>query len=91
MLKNIAKYSRLYNDKVHIMNKGEWTNEEKLKILQINREERQKGKDFMKRIKQRWEIEFSQKKRTTQNLADNARRFKKESLEPGPIYKPKRT
>ena len=91
MLKNIAQYSRLYNDKVHIMNKGEWTNEEKLKILQINREERQKGKDFMKRIKQRWEIEFSQKKRTTQNLADNARRFKKESLEPGPIYKPKRT
>ena len=35
------------------MNKGEWTNEENLKIVQINREEEQKGKNFMKRIKQR--------------------------------------
>ena len=49
--KNIA--SCLHNDKVRIMNKEELTNEEKSKILQINREERQKGKDFMKRIKQR--------------------------------------
>ena len=29
--------SQLHNDNVHIMNKGEWTNEEKLKIVQINR------------------------------------------------------
>ena len=46
---NIA--SQLHNNDVHIMNKGEWTNEEKLKIVQINREERQRGKNFMKRIK----------------------------------------
>ena len=65
------------------MNKGEWTNEEKLKIVQINREERQKGKNFMKRIKRRWDIEFPLKKRTTQNLVDNARRFEKEILRPG--------
>ena len=31
---------------------------EKLKLVQINREERQKGKNFMKRIKQRWDIGF---------------------------------
>ena len=78
---NIASQS--HNNNVHIMNKGEWTNEEKLKIVQIYSEERQKGKNFMKRIKQRRVIEFPQKKRTVQNLVDNARRFEKESLEPG--------
>ena len=35
------------------MNKGEWTNKENLKIVQINREERQRDKNFMRRIKQR--------------------------------------
>ena len=68
------------------MNKGEWTNEEKLKIVQINRDERPKGKNFMKWIKQRWDIEFPQKKkkkRTAHSLVDNTRRFEKESLGPG--------
>ena len=74
--------SQLHNDSVHIMNKGEWTNEEKLKIVQINREERQKGKDFMKKIKQRWEIEFPQKK-SRQDLVDNKRGFGNKSLGPG--------
>ena len=78
---NIA--SHLHNKNVHIMNKEEWRKEEKLKIVQINREERQKGKNFMKRIKRRWDIEFPLKKRTTQNLVDNARRFEKEILRPG--------
>ena len=77
---NIA--SQLHNKNVHIMNKEEWTNEEKLKIVQINRDERQKGKKFIKRTKQGWDIEFPQK-RTTQNLVDNARRFEKEILRPG--------
>ena len=78
---NIA--SQLHNNNVYIMNKGEWTNKEKLKIVQINREKRQKGKNVMKKIKQRWDIEFPQKKRTTQNLVDNARRFEKGILRPG--------
>ena len=45
--------SQLHNNYVYIMKKGEWTNEEKLKIVQINSEERHKGKNFMKRIIQR--------------------------------------
>ena len=53
---NIA--SQLRNNDVHIINKQEWMNKEKLKIVQINREERQKGKNFIKRITQRWDIEF---------------------------------
>ena len=52
--------SQLHKNNVHIMNKGEWTDKEKLKIVKINREERQKGKNFMKRIKQRWTIELPQ-------------------------------
>ena len=51
--------------------------------MQINREKRQKGKNFMKRIKQRWGIEFLQKKITMQNLVDKARRFVKKILRPG--------
>lgn len=34
--------SKLHNNNVRITNKGEWTNKEKLKLLQIYREERQK-------------------------------------------------
>ena len=75
---NIA--SQLRNNNVNIMNKGEWTNKEKLKIVKINREERQKCKNVVKRIKRRWDTEFPQKKRTAQNFVGNARRFEKESL-----------
>ena len=45
--------SQLHNKNFHTLNKGEWTKKEKLKLVQINKEERQKGKMFMKRIKQR--------------------------------------
>ena len=47
------------------------------KLVQINREERGKGKNFTRRIKQRCYIEFSQKKRTTQKLVDNSKQFEK--------------
>ena len=32
----------------------------------------------MKRIKTRWDLEFSESRRTAQNLVDNAKRFRKE-------------
>ena len=53
--------SQLHNNNVHIMKKGEWAYEEKMKMVQINREERQKGKNFMKRMKQQWDIDYPQK------------------------------
>ena len=43
----------------------------------------QKGKNFMKRIKQRWGIEFLQMKIAGHNLVDIARWFEKGSLGPG--------
>ena len=53
--KLILKYtaSQLHKNDVYIMNKGEWTNEEILKLIQTNREEKSKGKNYMKGIKQR--------------------------------------
>ena len=37
-----------------------------------------KGKNFMRRIKERWHREYPEKRRTAQNLIDNAKRFAKE-------------
>ena len=62
----------------HTMNNREWTGEEKRRLVCINLEERQKVKSFMKRIKDRWDGEFPEKRRTAQNLVDNASRFEKE-------------
>ena len=57
---------RIKHNRVHTMNNREWTNEEKQKLVQIDREERQKCKNFMERIKDRWDHEFPEKKRTAQ-------------------------
>ena len=37
-----------------------------------------KGKNFMKRIKERLHREYPEKRRTVQNLIDNAKRFAKD-------------
>ena len=60
----ILKYTagQLHNNHVYIMNKGEWTNEEILKLIQTNREEKRKGKNYMKRIKQRCTWNLREKK-----------------------------
>ena len=63
---------------VHRKTIGGWTENEKIRIVQIDMEERQKGYGFMKRIKDRWDIEFPLRRQiTAQNFCDNARRFRK--------------
>ena len=47
-------------------------------IVDIDTHERRKVKNFMKRRKARWDVEYPESKRTAQNLIDNAKRFKKE-------------
>ena len=37
---------------------NEWTNEMKLELLKIDREERSKGRRFMKRMKERWDEKY---------------------------------
>ena len=73
---NIADRER--NNRLHTMNCRDWTDEEKKRVVEIDREERMKGKNFMRRIAQRWRQEYEKKQRTAQNLIDSAKRFAKE-------------
>ena len=66
------------NNRLHTMNCRDWTDEEKKRVVEIDREERMKGKNFMRRIKELWHQEYPEKQRTAQNLIDNAKRFAKE-------------
>ena len=52
--------------------------EQKKRIVEIDENERKRGRNLMKRIKNRWEAEYPNNRRTAQNLIDNAKRFKKE-------------
>ena len=66
------------NNIVHLMNNREWTNKQKHRIVEINMLQRRRGKNFMRRVKERWDAEYPGIARTAQNLIENARRFKKE-------------
>ena len=65
------------DDTVHMMNNHEWTEEQKRKLVEIDRQERRR-KNFMKSVNARWDSEYPESRKTAQNLTDNARRFKKE-------------
>ena len=70
--------ANLENNRVCVTNNREWSEEQKHRIVEIDHQERRKGKNYMKRIKRRWDLDFPESKRMAQNLIDNARRFKKE-------------
>ena len=74
-VENVAYHE---NNNVHRMNNREWTDKKRHRIVEIEREERTRGKHFMGREKERWDTEFQIVKRTAQNLIDSARRFRKE-------------
>ena len=50
----------------------------KIRLIQIDDEERKKGGGFMKRVKERWDAESKCGTTSMQKLRDNAARFKKE-------------
>ena len=60
------------------MNNREWSEEQKPKIVELDYQKIRKRKNFMKRIERRWDLEYMESKSMTQNLVDNAKRFKKE-------------
>ena len=66
------------NNRLRITNNREWTDEQKHRIVEIDTYKRRRGKNFMKRIKTRWDAKFPDSKRTAQNLIDNAKRLRKE-------------
>ena len=45
--------ANLENNRVRITNNHEWSEEQKLRIVEIDHQERRKGKNFMKCIKRR--------------------------------------
>ena len=57
------------------MNNREWTDQQKHRIVEIDKEEKTTGKHFMKKVKDRWDTEFPTVVRTAQNLIDNVKRF----------------
>ena len=57
---------------------SKWTNEMKLNLLKIEERERKKGRGFMKRIKDEWDIIYGNIPLSTQALRDNAARFRKD-------------
>ena len=57
----------------------DWTTEMKIKLVKIYDEERIKGRVFMKRVKQRWDLEFPEPASFSMlNLRNNASHFQKE-------------
>ena len=56
-----------------------WTTEMKIDVVTIDKEERTKGRGFMKRLKERWDQKYPEYQHASwQKLRDNAARFKKE-------------
>ena len=66
------------HNNVHTMTNRQWTNEEKRRIVYINLEERQKGNNFMKRIKDQWDGEFPEKKKNSSKSGRQPSCFAKE-------------
>ena len=66
------------HNNVHTMTNRQWTNEEKRRIVCINLEERQKGKNFMKRIKDQRDGEFPEKKKNSSKSGRQPSCFAKE-------------
>ena len=57
----------------------EWTTEMKIVLVMLDEDERAKGRGFMKRVKDRWDMKYPEHESASwQELRDNAARFKKD-------------
>ena len=56
----------------------EWTNEMKINLLRIEDPEKSKGRGFMKRTKEAWNLIYDDKPVSAQCLRDNAARIRKD-------------
>ena len=55
-----------------------WTNEMKINLLKIEERERNRGRGFMKRMKEAWDDMYGESSMTAQTLRNNAARFRKD-------------
>ena len=67
--------SRTENDQD---NASKWTNEMKVNLLRIETRERNRGRGFMKRMKEAWNAIYENSPMSAQTLRDNAARFRKD-------------
>ena len=57
----------------------EWNTEMKISLIIIDEEERHKGREFMKRVKEKWDAKHPEHATASiQKLRENALRFKKD-------------
>ena len=70
--------NRNTNNKNAAKTNSKWTNEMKLELLKTDREERSKGRGFMKQMKERWNDKYPCLPVTAQCLRDNAVRISKD-------------
>ena len=66
------------NNNVHKINNRKSTEEQRHRIVEVDVEKRTRGKQFMRRVKERWDTVFPLVATTAQNLIDSARRFRNE-------------
>ena len=67
------------NQTTKMQKNTEWNTEIKICLIIIDEEEGQKGRGFMKRVKERWDAKHSEHATTImQKLRDNASSFKKD-------------
>ena len=57
-----------------------WTTEMKVNLLKIEERERNRGRGFMKRMKEAWDDIYENSTISAQTLRDNAARFRKDNL-----------
>ena len=72
----VSKQAGEMSSQSHVI---EWTTEMKVRLVQIDNEERRRGRGFMTRVKDRWIEEYPEYAAASmQKLPDNASRFRKE-------------
>ena len=62
-------------------NTNKWTNEMKVNLMKIEERERNRGRGFMKRMKEAWDTIYVDKPMSAQTLRDKAARFRKNNTQ----------
>jgi len=78
---NINIVNNINNNRIRNRNRQnfKWTNDKKLKLLELYNQAKSEGRGFMKRLKEKWDNEFPDVKfLSEQNLRDSASKFKKD-------------
>ena len=74
-----SKKSKIETEQDKILNNiSKWKNEMKVSLLKIEERERNRGRGFVKRMKEAWDDIYKNSTMSTQTLKDNTGRFHKD-------------